>query len=114
DGMPRTLPALLQAVKISGKDVRQGFEWETEVQIWEQLYSELEELQEEMKHPDSRANRRATDLELGDVLFTMVNVARWRDLNPEESLLLAIEKFKGRFRKMEEISERPLKELSLQ
>jgi MazG family protein len=113
DGIPKTFPALLQALKISEKAVAQGFEWETEQQIWDQLHSELDELKAELAHPDAKANRRATDLELGDVLFTMVNIARWRDLNPEESLLLAIEKFKDRFKKMEAMTERPLKQLSM-
>lgn len=113
DGIPRTLPALLQALKISEKAVAQGFEWEKEEDIWAQLDSELDELKEELKHPDAKANRRNTDLELGDVLFTLVNIARWRDLNPEESLLLAIDKFKQRFRKMEELSDKPLKQLSM-
>jgi MazG family protein len=113
DGIPRALPALLQALKISEKAVNQGFEWEKEEDIWAQLDSELEELQEELRHPDAKANRRAIDLELGDVLFTLVNIARWRDLNPEESLLLAIDKFKNRFRKMEEMSDQPLKQLSM-
>jgi MazG family protein len=113
DGIPGTLPALMQALKISEKAVAQGFEWETEDQIWAQLHSELDELKAELAHPDAKANRRATDLEMGDVLFTIVNIARWRDLNPEESLLLAIDKFKYRFRKMEEMTDRPLKQLSM-
>jgi len=49
---------------------------------------------------------------MGDVLFTLVNIGRWHGLNPEESLIMAIEKFKERFRKMECLSEVPLKSLS--
>jgi len=112
DGVPRVLPALLQALKISEKAVNQGFEWETRDDIWSQLLSELDELKHEISLPPEKADRRNLDLELGDVLFTLVNVARWQKLNPEESLLLAIDKFKQRFAKMEEISKRPLKELS--
>lgn len=111
-GVPRMLPALLQALKISEKAVNQGFEWETEEEIWQQLYSELEELKHEIKQPPESSKRRNIDLELGDVLFTLVNLARWQNLNPEESLLLAIEKFKERFCKMEELTKRPLKQLS--
>lgn len=112
DGVSRTLPALLQALKISEKAVSQGFEWEKLDDIWDQLHSELKELKHEISLPVDESSRRATDLELGDVLFTIVNIARWEDLNPEESLLLAIEKFKERFRKMEELTTKPLKECS--
>lgn len=112
DGVPRTLPALLQALKISEKAVAQGFEWNDEEEVWEKLYSELAELKEAIAAPPQDSRRRNIDLELGDVLFVLVNIARWENLNPEESLLLATEKFKERFRKMEKLSERPLKELS--
>jgi len=112
DGIPRTLPALLQALKISEKAVSQGFEWNNEEEVWEKLYSELTELKEAIALPPQDSRRRDIDLELGDVMFVLVNIARWENLNPEESLLLANEKFKERFRKMEELSARPLKELS--
>jgi MazG family protein len=109
DGVTPTLPALLQALKISEKAVRQGFEWRNQDEVWEKLLSELDELKAEIK---SGGKREDIHLELGDVLFTIVNVARWQDLNPEESLLLAIDKFKQRFHHMEKQTDRPLKELS--
>lgn len=111
-GVQRTLPALLQALKVSEKAVHQGFEWDEQEEIWQQLLSELDEFKVEVSRPKEQINRRNLDLELGDVLFTVVNLARWQDLNPEESLLLAIEKFKERFAKMEELTQTPLKELS--
>ena len=112
DGVPKTLPALLQALKVSEKAVSQGFEWNNEEEVWDKLYSELMELRHETSLPAGHSKRRDIDLEIGDVLFVIVNLARWERLNPEESLLLATEKFKLRFRKMEAISDRPLKELS--
>lgn len=112
DGIPRTMPALIQALKTSEKAVVQGFEWDTREEVWEKMFSELRELKEAINQPPSETRRREIDLELGDVLFTLVNVARWEDLDPEESLLLAIDKFKKRFRKMEETSAEPLKTLS--
>ncbi len=118
DGPARTLPALLQALKISEKAVHQGFEWRHEEEIWEQLTSEIAELKQAMAAPDLDKKKRAEkafrdlELEFGDVLFTIVNLARWHTVDPEESLLLAIEKFKKRFRKMEELATKPLKELS--
>ncbi len=118
DGIPKTLPALLQALKVSEKAVSQGFEWRTEGDVWEKLDSELKELQAaisnpEMEHPEKHVSaKREVELEFGDVLFCLVNVARWHAVDPEGSLVLAIEKFKTRFRSMELASEQPLKKLS--
>ncbi len=112
DNVPKTLPALLKALKVSEKAVNEGFEWNNQEEVWEKMLSELQELKDALtRHPDD-IDKREIELELGDVLFTLVNIARWQNLNPEESLLLAIEKFRDRFRKMEEISKPPLKELS--
>ena len=118
DGPARTLPALLQSLKISEKAVNQGFEWNQEEEIWAQLTSELAELKEALAEPKLNKKMRSeqafrdVELEFGDVLFTIVNLARWHTINPEESLLLAIEKFKKRFAKMEELATKPLKELT--
>lgn len=120
DGIPKTLPALMQTLKISEKAVNQGFEWQQEEQIWQQLHSELDELKEALRHEkfekkshDSKEYRDA-QLELGDVLFTVVNIARWHSMNPEECLLLANDKFKGRFKQMEQLADKPLKKLSFE
>ncbi|HEY9679606.1 MAG TPA: nucleoside triphosphate pyrophosphohydrolase [Drouetiella sp.] len=118
DGVPIHMPGLLQALKISEKAVTQGFEWENEGQVWDKLDSEIQELKDAISHPDMTkpekqvAAKREVDLEMGDVLFTLVNIGRWHGLNPEESLILAIEKFKQRFRKMEALSAVPLKTLA--
>ncbi|MBX3076687.1 nucleoside triphosphate pyrophosphohydrolase [Candidatus Obscuribacterales bacterium] len=118
DGISKVLPALLQALKVSEKAVSQGFEWKTEGDVWKQLDSELEELREaisnpEMAHPEKHVQaKREVELEFGDVLFCMVNVARWHAVDPEGSLLLAIEKFKDRFRTVEKLSTVPLKDLT--
>ncbi len=119
DGVPEEMPALLKALKISEKAVNQGFEWEKEEDIWAQLASELEEFRQALKcRSDSPpAKRSVADenlyLEMGDVLFTMVNIARWHKVDPEESLLLAIEKFKRRFQFIERHAKQPLPELSV-
>jgi len=118
-GVPRTQPALMQALKISQKAVTVGFEWQDEAQIWHQLESELGEFRQAASQAYERKNNGEElslldlDLEMGDILFTVVNIARWHRLNPEESLLMAVEKFKQRFCKMEEMSDRPLKDLSV-
>lgn len=112
DKVPNALPALLKALKVSEKAVSVGFEWDNTEHVWEKLLSEIEELHVELAHPQPELNRKEIELELGDVLFTLVNIARWQKMNPEESLLMAIDKFRVRFRKMEEITSRPLKELN--
>jgi tetrapyrrole methylase family protein/MazG family protein len=117
-GIQKTLPALLQALKISEKAVSKGFEWNQESEIWEQLESEIKELKEALAEPNFSKNKRDekefrdVELEFGDVLFTVVNLARWHTINPEETLILAIEKFKKRFAAMEKMRTKPLKELS--
>lgn len=114
----KTLPALLQALKVSEKAVNLGFEWNTEDEIWQQLVSELAELKQALAAWEKAGRlrqsktRQDVELECGDVLFTMVNLARWHDINAEEALILAIEKFKKRFSKMEELTEKPLKKLT--
>ena len=125
-GVPKTMPALLQALKISEKAVNQGFEWEKEADVWAKLHSEISELQDAISHPDlvTPKNGQNTDmakvdkakqevaLEFGDALFCMVNLARWHALDPEECLLMTINKFKNRFQWMEKNSTKPLKEQS--
>lgn len=127
--VPRTMPALLQALKISEKAVNQGFEWPTEADIWQCLDSELLELREAIDKLRNKLEKTAENdvqnrepasfivelnLEMGDVLFSLVNIARWHSLNPEESLLMAIDKFKQRFQHMEKSTSRPLKELTFE
>jgi tetrapyrrole methylase family protein/MazG family protein len=123
--IPSGMPALLKALKISERAVNQGFEWEKENDIWHQLESELEEFKLEAEKQANNCNGVASVerkssvanedlyLEMGDVLFTMVNIARWHKIDPEEALLMTIEKFKKRFQLMENMSQRPLKELTL-
>lgn len=121
DSIPRALPALLQALKVSEKAVGQGFEWKEEEDVWDKLVSEMNEFREAVAEAriddsDNEEKRRAlneeVELELGDILFCLVNVARWQKVNPEEALLKSIEKFKRRFSTMERISADPLTELT--
>src|SRR5262249_50716517 len=119
NGVPAHMPALLQALRISQKAVAQGFEWPEEDGVWQQLASELAEFKEaaneieRQKALGQSPRLDELDLEMGDVIFTLVNLGRWHGLNPEESLLRSIAKFKERFTYMEKTSGRPLKELSV-
>ncbi|OPZ83996.1 MAG: Nucleoside triphosphate pyrophosphohydrolase [bacterium ADurb.Bin425] len=118
ESIPKAMPALLQALKISEAAVNQGFEWEREGDVWDKLDSEISELKEAISNPDLKEPQKTAQaqeeiaLEFGDVLFCLVNVARWHALNPEECLLLTMQKFRKRFYEMEKAASKPLKELN--
>lgn len=109
-GVPITLPALLQANLISTKVARIGFDWETEKDVWKKLDEELKEYQE----ADSPEKKEE---EMGDILFTIVNIARKNKINPEDALRNANAKFSKRFRRVEDkvqSSKREWKDLNLE
>lgn len=97
DGVPKGLPALMQAMEISKRAVRVGFEWSDFAGVLEKLDEEIAELKAALEDPDPAA----LSSELGDVLFTMVQVARWRRIDPEEALRAMLARFASRFRHME-------------
>lgn len=94
-GVPIQLPALLQANLISTKVARVGFDWETEKDVWTKLTEELNEFRD-ANGPEEKEE------ELGDILFTLVNIARKNKINPEDALRKANSKFSKRFKKLEE------------
>jgi MazG family protein len=94
DGIPLELPSLLQALLISSKVVRVGFEWETEADVWKKLEEEVQEFHQ------AESMEQKTE-ELGDILFTIVNIARKNKINPEDALRTANAKFRERFTKLE-------------
>ena len=96
--VPDALPALLKALRVSAKAARVGFDWVDRDGLLEKVDEELRELREALKNDD----RAAIAEELGDLLFTLANVARHVDLDPEAALQAANRKFIGRFRKVEE------------
>jgi len=105
EGIPKELPALARAWLISKKAVRESFEWDKESKLWEQLQSEISELQEIVLNKESLSDTERADaeLELGDILFTAVNVARWFKIDPEDALRKTNNKFTERFDLMMEI-----------
>ncbi len=98
DGVPRELPALTRARRVQQKAASVGFDWEKTEQVMEKVREEEKELLEEI----SSGSRERIQEEFGDLLFALVNLARFLDLDPETSLRLAVEKFSLRFRKVEE------------
>jgi tetrapyrrole methylase family protein/MazG family protein len=99
DGISGELPALSQALKISKKAAKVGFEWPDEASVFEKLREEEAELEAILHESDERVSE-----EFGDVLFTLVNVARWRKINPETALRDVNRKFVTRFQLMETIA----------
>ncbi|MDR2107916.1 MAG: hypothetical protein LBP28_00435, partial [Coriobacteriales bacterium] len=96
DGVPQALPALMQAQDISRKAVATGFEWPDIQAIWDQVASEIAEFNAEA--PGSEA----AEEEFGDVLFSLVNVARVSGINAESALRAACRKFRRRWAIMEQ------------
>ena len=96
-GKVRGLPSLAGAMTISRKAAAAGFEWDDLAGVWEKVQEELDELKEAVASGD----RAHAQEELGDVLFTLVNVARWCGLDPEEGLAGTNRRFLDRFSRVE-------------
>jgi XTP/dITP diphosphohydrolase len=97
EGVPRSLPALVKASRIQDKVKGVGFDWEEPHQVWDKVQEELEELQEEVKSGD----QDKIEAEFGDVLFSMINYARFLNVNPEDALERTNKKFIKRFQYLE-------------
>ena len=93
----RGLPALAGAMTISKKAAKAGFEWDDMDGVWEKVHEELDELKEAV----ANGNRGHAQEELGDLLFTLVNVARWCGIGPEEGLAGTNQRFLDRFSRVE-------------
>jgi XTP/dITP diphosphohydrolase len=105
----RTLPPLMAASKISVKAAKAGFEWEDVDGVWDKFHEELDEFHQAIAH-ESKENQQA---ELGDLLFTLVNIARWHGLDPAEALQSTNRRFISRFQLVEAVAEKPLSDYSL-
>jgi len=103
DGIPEELPALLKAYRIQEKASKVGFDWKDEEPVFDKVLEEINELKENItdKKPHSEI-----ESEFGDVLFSLVNFARFHKINPEDALRKTVRKFKNRFTKIEEHASR--------
>lgn len=97
DGIPESFPALLKAEKVQKKVARVGFDWDSYEEIIEKVEEELEELKIEVNNSTNKIEE-----EMGDLLFTVVNLSRYLKINPELCLDKAVTKFKDRFKYIEE------------
>ena len=97
DSVPASFPALLQAYKISRKAVAAGFEWDTVEDVWAKVEEEIAEFKQACRSDDAQAK----ELEFGDVLFSLVNVARKEGIDAETALRATCRKFRERWAFME-------------
>ena len=97
EGVPKSLPALVKASRIQEKVAGVGFDWEHPDQVWEKVEEELGELKSEIENK----NQDAVEDEFGDVLFSLINYARFLDINPENALERTNKKFIKRFQYLE-------------
>jgi tetrapyrrole methylase family protein / MazG family protein len=98
-GVPASLPALIKAMRIQEKAKATGFDWENKEQVWEKVEEEMQEFKKEVI--EGKANKEKIVNEFGDLLFSLVNFARFIDVNPEEALERTNLKFIKRFQYLE-------------
>lgn len=109
EGVPTSLPALIKAYRMQDKTAQVGFEWEKTEEVWEKVQEELQELQEAIQI----GQKENIEMEFGDVLFSLVNYARFLKIDPETALEKVNKKFKSRFEYIETQATKPLPDLSL-
>lgn len=109
-GVPRSLPAMVKAYRMQEKTKQVGFEWENSEQVWEKVEEELSEFRETMNEGHSQEKREE---EFGDVLFSLINYARFQGIDPETALERVNQKFKKRFEYIEANAPKELQEMSL-
>lgn len=96
-GVPPSLPATIKAMRLQEKAKQAGFEWENKSQVWEKVEEEISEL----KLAIAEGNQRAIEEEFGDVVFSLINYARFLQVDAENALELTNKKFIYRFTQME-------------
>ena len=107
EGVPKSLPAVVKANRIQDKVAGVGFDWEKPEQVWLKVQEELNELNTEIE----KGNTDNIEAEFGDVLFSMINYARFINVNPENALERTNKKFINRFQYLEEQSKKQGKSL---
>lgn len=108
EGVPKSLPAVIKANRIQDKVAGVGFDWEEPHQVWEKVQEELSELNTEIE----AGNTKKIESEFGDVLFSMINYARFIKVNPENALEKTNKKFIARFQYLEKAAKKAGKELA--
>ncbi len=102
-GVPRSLPAMIKAIRIQEKARGVGFDWDEKHQVWDKVEEEMKEFKEEFNVLDaSEVDKDKAVGEFGDLLFSLINYARFVDINPEEALEKTNRKFIHRFQYLEQ------------
>ena len=110
-GVPKSLPAMVKAYRMQEKTAQVGFEWENAAQVWEKIEEEMAEMKETL---DEDLSQERKEEEFGDVLFSMINYARFKGIDPETALERINLKFKTRFEYIEANADRDLNDMSLE
>jgi XTP/dITP diphosphohydrolase len=110
-GVPHSLPALVKAIRIQEKARGVGFDWEEKQQVWEKVKEELQEFEAEF-NADATFDKQKAEAEFGDLLFSLVNYARFIDINPETALEQTNKKFTKRFQYLEQKAKENQKNIS--
>jgi MazG family protein len=102
EGVPKSLPALVKAIRIQDKAKGVGFDWEKKEQVWQKVEEEMEEFKSEFNAASPQAiDQQKAMAEFGDLLFSLVNYARFINIDPEEALERTNKKFIKRFQYLE-------------
>lgn len=109
-GVPQSLPAMVKAYRMQEKTKQVGFEWENSDQVWEKVEEEMQEFKETI---DQEQSFEKKEEEFGDVLFSMINFARFQGIDPETALEKINQKFKRRFEYIEANAPKRLEEMTL-
>lgn len=109
-GVPRSLPSIVQAMRLQEKAKQVGFEWEYKEQVWDKVKEEMQEVEAEVmqgftnnKNELSDHDKIKIEAELGDLMFSIINYARFLGIDPDNALAKTNKKFKNRFQSMERI-----------
>ena len=109
-GVPSSLPAMVKAYRMQDKTAQVGFEWENAEQVWEKVEEEIQEFKEVANGTD----QDKIEEEFGDILFSMINYARFKGIDPETALEKINRKFKFRFEYIESNAHKSLADMSLE
>jgi XTP/dITP diphosphohydrolase len=111
EGVPKALPALIKATRIQDKVAKVGFDWDNKADVWAKVLEELEEFDETQTQ---NFEQHKAEEEFGDLLFALVNYARFANIDPETALRKANNKFTTRFQYIEQHAKPSIAELNLQ
>jgi len=109
-GVPKSLPAMIKAYRMQDKTKQVGFEWENAEQVWEKVEEEIAEYKESVQENHSKEKQEE---EFGDILFSLINYARFNGIDPETALERVNQKFKRRFEYIEANATKALTDMTL-